>query len=185
MSLLQRNVSPHRCPAAPGCCAVSDRIRRCFSYGGARCTQLPLRRVSRLPGGPGRATCRAPTPPDTPRPPHAVASSSPPPASAAATPRLALTTAEPEHQLSPTENLEAQAWSKAGTAARRAKARAKRYEGEMRSKCRELRAGAEWCDKCGGTTGTSAITVAVVVKTAIAAPGIVPPLQACPRCRAK
>ena len=118
-----------------------------------------------------------------PRHPHAVASSCPPPASAAAAPRLALTTAE--HQLSPTENLEAQAWSKAGTAARRAKARAKRYEGEMRSKCRELRAGAEWCDKCGGTTGTSAITVAVVVKTAIAAPGIVPPLQACPRCRAK
>jgi len=70
-----------------------------------------------------------------PRHPHAVASSCPPPASAAATPRLALTTAEPEHQLSPTENLEAQAWSKAGTAARRAKARAKRYEGEMRSKC--------------------------------------------------
>ena len=138
MSLLQRNVSPHRCPAAPGCCAVSDRIRRCFSYGGARCTQLPLRRVSRLPGGPGRATCpraltRSRT--DNPRHPHAVASSCPPPASAAATPRLALTTAEPEHQLSPTENLEAQAWSKAGTAARRAKARAKRYEGEMRSKC--------------------------------------------------
>ena len=50
---------------------------------------------------------------------------------------------EAQHDLSPTEKLETQQWSKAGTAAqaapnkaeRRAEAKAKGYEGEMCSEC--------------------------------------------------
>ena len=73
-----------------------------------------------------------------------------------------------EPQLSPTEKLEAQAWSKAGTAAataaptkaeRRAEAKAKGYEGEMCSECGNftlVRNGTCMkCDTCGSTTGCS------------------------------
>jgi len=73
-----------------------------------------------------------------------------------------------EPQLSPTEKLEAQAWSKPGTAAataaptkaeRRAEAKAKGYEGEMCSECGNftlVRNGTCMkCDTCGSTTGCS------------------------------
>ena len=73
-----------------------------------------------------------------------------------------------EPQLSPTEKLEAQAWSKSGTAAataaptkaeRRAEAKAKGYEGEMCSECGNftlVRNGTCMkCDTCGSTTGCS------------------------------
>jgi ribonucleoside-diphosphate reductase alpha chain len=74
-----------------------------------------------------------------------------------------------EPQLSPTEKLEAQQWSKAGTAAatsiaptkaeRRAEAKAKGYEGEMCSECGNftlVRNGTCMkCDTCGSTTGCS------------------------------
>jgi ribonucleoside-diphosphate reductase alpha chain len=76
--------------------------------------------------------------------------------------------AEPERELSPTEKLEAQAWSKAGTAQvvtaptkaeRRAEAKAKGYEGEMCSECGNftlVRNGTCMkCDTCGSTTGCS------------------------------
>jgi ribonucleoside-diphosphate reductase alpha chain len=71
-------------------------------------------------------------------------------------------------QLLPTEKLEAQTWSKAGTAAatatpskaeRRAEAKAKGYEGEMCSECGNftlVRNGTCMkCDTCGSTTGCS------------------------------
>jgi ribonucleoside-diphosphate reductase alpha chain len=76
-----------------------------------------------------------------------------------------------EPQFSPTEKLEAQAWSKAGSAAaatttaapskaeRRAEAKAKGYEGEMCSECGNftlVRNGTCMkCDTCGSTTGCS------------------------------
>jgi ribonucleoside-diphosphate reductase alpha chain len=77
--------------------------------------------------------------------------------------------AEPEQQLSPTEKLEALAWSKAGSAAavqpapskaeRRAEAKARGYEGEMCGECGNftlVRNGTCMkCDTCGGTTGCS------------------------------
>ena len=59
---------------------------------------------------------------------------------------------EAQHDLSPTEKLEAMQWSKAGSAAvavapskaeRRAEAKAKGYEGEMCGEVRQLHAGAE------------------------------------------
>ncbi|MGJ4953207.1 vitamin B12-dependent ribonucleotide reductase [Bradyrhizobium sp. HKCCYLS20291] len=74
---------------------------------------------------------------------------------------------EPQHDLSPTEKLEALQWSKAGTAAtqvaskaeRRAEAKAKGYEGEMCSECGNftlVRNGTCMkCDTCGSTTGCS------------------------------
>jgi ribonucleoside-diphosphate reductase alpha chain len=74
---------------------------------------------------------------------------------------------EPSHELSPTEKLEAQQWSKAGTAAqqtvtkaeRRAEAKAKGYEGEMCGECGNftlVRNGTCMkCDTCGSTTGCS------------------------------
>ncbi|MGJ4932001.1 vitamin B12-dependent ribonucleotide reductase [Bradyrhizobium sp. HKCCYLS2038] len=74
---------------------------------------------------------------------------------------------EPQHELSPTEKLEALQWSKAGTAAtqvaskaeRRAEAKAKGYEGEMCSECGNftlVRNGTCMkCDTCGSTTGCS------------------------------
>ena len=80
---------------------------------------------------------------------------------------VALKTAEPTVALSPTEKLEAQAWSKAGTAAaaapskaeRRAEAKAKGYEGDMCGECSNftlVRNGTCMkCDTCGSTTGCS------------------------------
>ncbi|MGC2087544.1 MAG: vitamin B12-dependent ribonucleotide reductase, partial [Bradyrhizobium sp.] len=75
---------------------------------------------------------------------------------------------DPHHDLSPTEKLEAQQWSKAGTAAatqtvtkaeRRAEAKAKGYEGEMCGECGNftlVRNGTCMkCDTCGSTTGCS------------------------------
>ncbi len=81
---------------------------------------------------------------------------------------VALKTAEPTVALSPTEKLEAQAWSKPGTAAataaptkaeRRAEAKAKGYEGDMCGECSNftlVRNGTCMkCDTCGSTTGCS------------------------------
>ncbi|MBY0380348.1 MAG: vitamin B12-dependent ribonucleotide reductase, partial [Xanthobacteraceae bacterium] len=80
---------------------------------------------------------------------------------------VALKIAEPERELSPTEKLEAQQWSKAGTAQaaapskaeRRAEAKARGYEGEMCSECGNftlVRNGTCMkCDTCGSTTGCS------------------------------
>jgi ribonucleoside-diphosphate reductase alpha chain len=74
---------------------------------------------------------------------------------------------ETQHDLSPTEKLEALQWSKAGAAAaaapskaeRRAEARAKGYEGEMCDECGNftlVRNGTCMkCDTCGATTGCS------------------------------
>jgi ribonucleoside-diphosphate reductase alpha chain len=74
---------------------------------------------------------------------------------------------EANHDLSPTEKLEAMQWSKAGTATaaapskaeRRAEAKAKGYEGEMCSECGNftlVRNGTCMkCDTCGSTTGCS------------------------------
>ncbi len=74
---------------------------------------------------------------------------------------------EAEHDLSPTEKLEALQWSKAGAAAqavpskaeRRAEAKAKGYEGEMCGECGHfslVRNGTCMkCDTCGSTTGCS------------------------------
>jgi ribonucleoside-diphosphate reductase alpha chain len=71
-----------------------------------------------------------------------------------------------QHDLSPTEKLEALQWSKAGThapapskAERRAEAKAKGYEGEMCGECGNftlVRNGTCMkCDTCGSTTGCS------------------------------
>jgi ribonucleoside-diphosphate reductase alpha chain len=71
-----------------------------------------------------------------------------------------------QHELSPTEKLEALQWSKAGThtpapskAERRAEAKAKGYEGEMCGECGNftlVRNGTCMkCDTCGSTTGCS------------------------------
>ena len=75
---------------------------------------------------------------------------------------------EAQHDLSPTEKLEALQWSKAGSTAaavapskaeRRAEAKAKGYEGEMCSECGNftlVRNGTCMkCDTCGSTTGCS------------------------------
>ena len=74
---------------------------------------------------------------------------------------------EAQHDLSPTEKLEAMQWSKAGAAhaaapskaERRAEAKAKGYEGEMCSECGNftlVRNGTCMkCDTCGSTTGCS------------------------------
>src|SRR4051812_3767257 len=74
---------------------------------------------------------------------------------------------ETQHDLSPTEKLEALQWSRAGAAAaaapskaeRRAEARAKGYEGEMCGECGHfslVRNGTCMkCDTCGSTTGCS------------------------------
>jgi ribonucleoside-diphosphate reductase alpha chain len=74
---------------------------------------------------------------------------------------------EANHDLSPTEKLEALQWSKAGAATaahpskaeRRAEAKAKGYEGEMCSECGNftlVRNGTCMkCDTCGSTTGCS------------------------------
>jgi len=75
---------------------------------------------------------------------------------------------EAEHDLSPTEKLEALQWSKAGAAReqaapskadRRAEAKAKGYEGEMCGECGNftlVRNGTCMkCDTCGSTTGCS------------------------------
>jgi ribonucleoside-diphosphate reductase alpha chain len=75
---------------------------------------------------------------------------------------------EAQHDLSPTEKLEALQWSKAGAAReqaapskaeRRAEAKAKGYEGEMCGECGNftlVRNGTCMkCDTCGGTTGCS------------------------------
>jgi ribonucleoside-diphosphate reductase alpha chain len=74
---------------------------------------------------------------------------------------------ESQHDLSPTEKLEAMQWSKAGSAVsaapskaeRRAEAKAKGYEGEMCSECGNftlVRNGTCMkCDTCGSTTGCS------------------------------
>jgi ribonucleoside-diphosphate reductase alpha chain len=73
---------------------------------------------------------------------------------------------EANHDLSPTEKLEALQWSKAGAAQaapskaeRRAEAKAKGYEGEMCSECGNftlVRNGTCMkCDTCGSTTGCS------------------------------
>jgi ribonucleoside-diphosphate reductase alpha chain len=72
---------------------------------------------------------------------------------------------EAQHDLSPTEKLEALQWSKAGAAhtatkaERRAEAKAKGYEGEMCSECGNftlVRNGTCMkCDTCGSTTGCS------------------------------
>ena len=59
---------------------------------------------------------------------------------------------EAQHDLSPTEKLEALQWSKAGAAReqpaskaeRRAEAKAKGYEGEMCGECGQFHAGAQW-----------------------------------------
>jgi len=86
----------------------------------------------------------------------------------------ALKTAEPERALSPTEKLEQQNWSKAGSAQaasaaaapatlskaeRRAEAKARGYEGDMCSECSNftlVRNGTCMkCDTCGSTTGCS------------------------------
>jgi ribonucleoside-diphosphate reductase alpha chain len=84
---------------------------------------------------------------------------------------VALKTAEPEQHLSPTEKLEAQQWSKAGSASaatasagpskadRRAEAKARGYEGDMCGECSNftlVRNGTCMkCDTCGSTTGCS------------------------------
>ncbi len=80
---------------------------------------------------------------------------------------VALKTAEPERDLSPTEKLEQQNWSKAGSAAqaapskaeRRAEAKARGYEGDMCTECSNftlVRNGTCMkCDTCGSTTGCS------------------------------
>jgi ribonucleoside-diphosphate reductase alpha chain len=74
---------------------------------------------------------------------------------------------ETQHDLSPTEKLEALQWSKAGAAQqaqpskaeRRAEAKAKGYEGEMCGECGHfslVRNGTCMkCDTCGSTTGCS------------------------------
>jgi ribonucleoside-diphosphate reductase alpha chain len=72
---------------------------------------------------------------------------------------------ETQHDLSPTEKLEAMQWAKAGSAQtvtkaeRRAEAKAKGYEGEMCSECGNftlVRNGTCMkCDTCGSTTGCS------------------------------
>jgi ribonucleoside-diphosphate reductase alpha chain len=74
---------------------------------------------------------------------------------------------ETQHDLSPTEKLEALQWSKAGAAQqanpskaeRRAEAKAKGYEGEMCGECGNftlVRNGTCMkCDTCGSTTGCS------------------------------
>jgi len=75
---------------------------------------------------------------------------------------------EAQHDLSPTERLEALQWSKSGSAAvavapskaeRRAEAKAKGYEGEMCGECGNftlVRNGTCMkCDTCGSTTGCS------------------------------
>ena len=71
---------------------------------------------------------------------------------------------EAQHDLSPTEKLEALQWSKAREAApskaeRRAEAKAKGYEGEMCGECGHfslVRNGTCMkCDTCGSTTGCS------------------------------
>jgi ribonucleoside-diphosphate reductase alpha chain len=74
---------------------------------------------------------------------------------------------ETQHDLSPTEKLEALQWSKAGAvreampskAERRAEAKAKGYEGEMCGECGNftlVRNGTCMkCDTCGSTTGCS------------------------------
>jgi ribonucleoside-diphosphate reductase alpha chain len=74
---------------------------------------------------------------------------------------------EAQHDLSPTEKLEALQWSKTGSAAaaapskaeRRAEAKAKGYEGEMCGECGHfslVRNGTCMkCDTCGSTTGCS------------------------------
>jgi ribonucleoside-diphosphate reductase alpha chain len=74
---------------------------------------------------------------------------------------------EAQHDLSPTEKLEALQWSRAGAAAqaapskaeRRAEAKAKGYEGEMCGECGHfslVRNGTCMkCDTCGSTTGCS------------------------------
>jgi ribonucleoside-diphosphate reductase alpha chain len=73
---------------------------------------------------------------------------------------------EPEYKPSPTDKLEALAWSKPGAsqlapskAERRAEARAKGYEGEMCGECGHfslVRNGTCMkCDTCGATTGCS------------------------------
>ena len=74
---------------------------------------------------------------------------------------------EAQHDLSPTEKLEALQWSKAGAAhqaapskaERRAEAKAKGYEGEMCGECGHfslVRNGTCMkCDTCGSTTGCS------------------------------
>ncbi|MDP1583279.1 MAG: vitamin B12-dependent ribonucleotide reductase, partial [Bradyrhizobium sp.] len=74
---------------------------------------------------------------------------------------------EAQHDLSPTEKLEALQWSKAGAAAqaapskaeRRMEAKAKGYEGEMCGECGNftlVRNGTCMkCDTCGSTTGCS------------------------------
>jgi ribonucleoside-diphosphate reductase alpha chain len=74
---------------------------------------------------------------------------------------------EAQHDLSPTEKLEAMQWSKAGAAQqaapskaeRRAEAKAKGYEGEMCGECGNftlVRNGTCMkCDTCGSTTGCS------------------------------
>jgi ribonucleoside-diphosphate reductase alpha chain len=75
---------------------------------------------------------------------------------------------ESQHELSPTERLEALQWSKAGSAKehaqpskaeRRAEAKAKGYEGEMCGECGHfslVRNGTCMkCDTCGSTTGCS------------------------------
>jgi ribonucleoside-diphosphate reductase alpha chain len=81
----------------------------------------------------------------------------------------ALKAPEPERDLSPTEKLEAQQWSKAGSAAathatpskaeRRAEAKARGYEGDMCTECSNftlVRNGTCMkCDTCGSTTGCS------------------------------
>ena len=80
---------------------------------------------------------------------------------------VALKVAEPERDLSPTEKLEAQQWSKSGSAAqaapskaeRRAEAKARGYEGDMCTECSNftlVRNGTCMkCDTCGSTTGCS------------------------------
>jgi ribonucleoside-diphosphate reductase alpha chain len=74
---------------------------------------------------------------------------------------------EAQHDLSPTEKLEALQWSKSGSAQvavpskaeRRAEAKAKGYEGEMCGECGNftlVRNGTCMkCDTCGSTTGCS------------------------------
>jgi ribonucleoside-diphosphate reductase alpha chain len=74
---------------------------------------------------------------------------------------------EAQHDLSPTEKLEAMKWSKPGAAQqaapskaeRRAEAKAKGYEGEMCGECGNftlVRNGTCMkCDTCGSTTGCS------------------------------
>lgn len=80
---------------------------------------------------------------------------------------VVLKVAEPERELSPTEKLEQQNWSKSGSAAqaaptkaeRRAEAKARGYEGDMCTECSNftlVRNGTCMkCDTCGSTTGCS------------------------------